>query len=192
MIGWLLGFLPWLKDEGQILALSLLLVSGIAWRGRYGHRWLVTALSWALLWASSYAVATWLLPDGVSFFAGNATQRLFSRLPDFGLISGRMAELLLIRDNLGFWLIAAVVTLWVLARRRWTASALLGSVWLQLASYAAVMFLIYVPALAEIDAAFVRITAALIPLGILGIGFAFSDRCQKRPRSHEPCRPMVV
>jgi hypothetical protein len=173
VIGWLLGFLPWLKDEGQILALSLVLVSGIAWRGRCAGRWFVTALFWALLWASSYAVATWLLPDGVSFFVGDPTQRLFARLPDFGLISGHMAEFLLIRDNLGFWLIAAGVTLWVLARRRWTASALLGSVWLQLVTYGAVMFLTYVPALAQIDAAFVRITAALIPLGVLGIGFAF-------------------
>ena len=77
-------------------------------------------------------------------------------------------------DWLGFWFLFAAGLVFALWQRQRTALLLAGVVLLQLGLYAAVYFFTYLPAEGHILSSFTRITAALVPLGILMIAVTAS------------------
>jgi hypothetical protein len=125
----------------------------------------------------------------VPFLSGDPLARLSERLPRAGELLARMGSMLLARESLGFWLAFGGATAWALLRRRVEVAALAGAVLGQLALYTALPFLVYLPPEQHLDASFARVSAALMPLGMLAIGAALgngSARRSRRTRGHEP------
>ena len=79
-------------------------------------------------------------------------------------------------SSLGFCFAFGAAALWAVLRRRLAAVALAGVVLAQLALYATLPFLVYLPPEQHIAASFARVTAALMPLGLLAIGAAVAPR----------------
>lgn len=163
-----LGFLPWIKQEGLPLAvLALFAAAVILPKGRK-----TLFLSAGLLIAGALAVGRLLPKAGPTFFDGDWRARALERLSRPGEILTMLGSDLAAPDWLGFWFLFAAGLALALWRRNRTALLLGGVVLLQLGLYAAVYFFTYVPPAGHILSSFTRITAALVPLGILAIAAA--------------------
>lgn len=134
-----------------------------------------------VLVAVERTIAALHLAPGVSFLSGDPLARLGERLPRAGELLARMGSTLLARDTLGFWVAFGAALLGAALRRRAVAAALAGAVLGQLALYAALPFLVYLPPEQHLDASFARVTAALMPLGLLAIGAAVGSGPLARP-----------
>ncbi len=173
-----LGFLPWIKQEGLTLAALLALALVVAspregrstwWRLRLRElHWLLPP-AFALTGASLWVYFT-QLPPGVGFTAGDPLARLSERLPEAASLLAYMGRSFLLPDALGFWFAFAAAVAAALWRRSRLALALAAVVAAQVLIYTASTFIVYLPPRAHVDAAFSRILAALMPLGMLVIG----------------------
>jgi hypothetical protein len=177
--GLALGFLPWIKQEGLVLCLLLLAAAlprmpPMA-RARRGGAAAAAAAAAQLcgpalaLMAGALAIQKRVLPPGVSFFLGDWWRRGLDRLPLILEIQRRCLSLLLQPDWLGFWIVLAALTAVAVARRRGMALALIAIVWIQVLVYELTALFTYLPPLAHLEAAFFRICAALVPIGLLGM-----------------------
>jgi hypothetical protein len=175
-----LGFLPWIKAEGLVLALllgALGLGAGAgeeetpAWRRR-----LPVALPALVGIALALWIGTTQLAPAVGFFSGDPLARAAERLPRGGEILGWMGRMLTAPDALLFWPLFALAALVAALRRRALALRLAGVVAVQLALYMGVTFFVYLPPRMHLDASFGRITAALVPLGMLALGAALGPK----------------
>jgi hypothetical protein len=187
--GLALGFLPWIKQEGLVLGL-LLLAAALApmlrgLRGRRGHPaanagsvsggTLLLGPALALM-AGALAMQKLVLPPGVSFFTGDWWRRGLERLPLSWDIQRRCFALLLQPDWLGFWVLLAAATVVAMARRHAMPLAVIAVVWIQVLVYELTALFSYVEPRAHLEAAFFRICAALVPIGLLGMAMLFRDR----------------
>jgi hypothetical protein len=183
--GLALGFLPWIKQEGLVLGLLLLAAVLLPMlpmpptlriaRARRGGAGAAAAAAAQLcgpalaLMAGALAIQKRVLPPGASFFLGDWWRRGLDRLPLVVDIQRRCLSLLLQPDWLGFWIVLAALTAVAVARRRGMALALIAIVWFQVFVYDLTALFTYLPPLAHLDAAFFRICAALVPIGLLGM-----------------------
>jgi hypothetical protein len=171
--GLALGFLPWIKQEG--LVLGLLLLAAIPFLVRRGGRagaaaWHVALGAPALaLMAAALAVQKRVLPPGVSFFVGDWWQRGLARLPAAIDIQRRCLAFLLQPDWLGFWIALAALSCVAAVRKRAVPLALFATVWIQLLVYELTALFSYLPPADHLNAAFYRISGALLPIGCLGL-----------------------
>jgi hypothetical protein len=177
--GLALGFLPWIKQEGLVLALLLLAAALLPMlptlqreRARRGGGFAAAARLCGpalALMAGALAIQKLVLPPGASFFLGDWWRRGLDRLPLAVDIQRRCLSLLLQPDWLGFWIVLAALTAVAAARRQGMALALIAIVWIQVLVYDLTALFTYLPPLAHLDASFFRICAALVPLGLLGM-----------------------
>jgi hypothetical protein len=193
--GLALGFLPWIKSEG--LPLALLLFAALAWvAGRsapaLGRSRAVAATALAVPALGAWCVGRFLLPPGVSFFLGDWPARGAERLPRLPEIAAFCLRELLAWDWLLFWPVLALGTLAAvfLARRR--AAALAAAVWLQVAIYAGTALVTYLDPILHLQAAFFRISAALVPLGLIALAEVAGEAAPRRPGRREPARPIPL
>jgi hypothetical protein len=165
-----LGFLPWIKQEGLPLALLALVAAAvIVSKGRKA-----LLLPAGLLIAGALAIGRTLPKAGTAFFDGDWQGRALDRISRPGEILTMLGSDLVAPDWLGFWFLFAAGLALALLRRNRTALLLAGVVLFQLGLYAAVYFCTYLPAAGHILSSFTRITAALVPLGILMIAVTVS------------------
>jgi hypothetical protein len=162
-----LGFLPWIKQEGLSLALLALFAAAVM-NGRK-PRLAALLLPAGLLIAGALALGRMLPQVGPTFFSGDWRGRALDRLSRPGEILTVLGSDLAAPDWLGFWFLFAAGLAFAIWRRHRTALLLAGVVLLQLGLYVAVYFFTYLPATGHILSSFTRITAALVPLGILMI-----------------------
>lgn len=161
-----LGFLPWIKQEGLSLALLALVAAALIVRKQ---RLAALLLPAGLLIAGALAIGRMLPEAGPTFFHGDWRGRALDRLSRPGEILTMLGSDLIAPDWLGFWFLFAAGLAFALWKRNRTALLLAGVVLLQLGLYAAVYFFTYLPAAGHILSSFTRITAALVPLGILAV-----------------------
>lgn len=176
--GLVLGFLPWIKSEG--FPLAILLFAALAWRSdrAAAHRWRSTAAAAVALSAGligAWCVGRFVLPPGVSFFLGDWLERGVARLSQVREIVLFCAQELLAWDWLLFWPVLAVGWLLAALRRRWRAAALATAVWLQVAIYGGTAFFTYLDPIPHLQAAFFRICAALVPLGLIALAVLLGE-----------------
>ncbi len=165
-----LGFLPWIKQEGLPLALLALVAAAVILpKGRKA-----LLLPAGLMIAGALAIGRMLPDGGPTFFSGDWRGRALERLSQPGEILTMLGFDLVAPDWLGFWFLFAAGLVFALWRRNRTALLLAGVVLLQLGFYAAVYFFTYLPAEGHILSSFTRITAVLVPLGILMISVTAS------------------
>lgn len=187
--GLLLGFLPWLKSEG--FPLAILLFAALAWTSDrpVGHRRrsLATAgLALAAAGFGAWLVARYVLPPGPSFFLGDWLGRATARLPQTPEIAGFALRELLAADWLLFWPLLMAGWLLAVLRGRSRAAALATVVWLQVAIYAGTALFTYLDPVPHLQAAFFRICAALVPLGLLALGELIPPASPSPAARHPP------
>lgn len=174
--GLLLGFLPWLKEEG--LVLSLLTAGAAAFllarRGddRRGRRLLAFAAPWLAAVVAARAIAAVWLPAQLTFLGGDWQRRALARLADPWPILAALARELADPGWLGLWPLFAGALVVAALRRRAAALALGGVVAAALAVYAAVYFVTAYDPVTHLLPSFARVTAALVPLALLAIAAA--------------------
>jgi hypothetical protein len=168
--------LPWIKQEGLLLAI-LLALSGLLHlrrRGAVGERArpaLSLLAGTGLLAGGALLFQALALAPGVGFLAGDWRGRAVERLPQLLDLAGVFARELLAPDWLGFWLVFLAGGALAAIRRApgGDGARLLFPVAALLAIYFAVCYAAYVDPAAQIHAAAFRIAAALVPLGLLGL-----------------------
>jgi hypothetical protein len=177
--GLVLGFLPWIKQEGWpllfLLAPALLALGrpeGPA-RRRWGGQLVASA---ALLATGSPLLLSRVEGVSVSFFTGDATGRFVARLGELPRLLGLLSEELLGRAWLGLWPLGLAALGAALALRRWRALWLGSVVAGQLAVYAGVYLATYLDPAQHIASSFARIAAALLPLAVLTTAALFEER----------------
>ena len=170
--GLLVGFLPWVKDEGLPLAAGLLAVGLVwLWRRRRARparlaAFAVPAVALPLL---ARGVAFWALPAGRGFFAGDWTARVAARWSELPALLAEMGRELADPGFLALWfvfplLIAAAA---LAARRRPEARLallLLLAVAVQLALYGFTFLASVHDPMDHVRSALYRTAAALVPL----------------------------
>ncbi len=176
----LLGFLPWLKDEGLPLALLLALAGWLGLPPAQRRPWLRCAAGRGLpLALLALGLDGRLLPSGVGFFAWRPVDRLAERLPQAGTILAEAGRHLLAPGQLALWPTLLAASLWALLWRR-RAAALLGwAVLLQLGLYVGTALVAYLPPADHLRASLGRISGGLAPLALLA--FALLARRQPSP-----------
>lgn len=164
-----LGFLPWIKQEGLSLALLALAAAAVIVGWDRKSRLAALLLPAGLLIAGALAIGRTLPRGGPTFFDGDWRGRALDRLSRPGEILSLLGSDLAAPGWLGFWLLFAAGLALGLWKRNRIALLLAGVVLLQLGLYSAVYFFTYLPPAGHILSSFTRITAALVPLGILAI-----------------------
>ncbi|HUO86656.1 MAG TPA: hypothetical protein VM617_04635, partial [Thermoanaerobaculia bacterium] len=117
---------------------------------------------------------------------GDWSGRAFARLPESGEIARFCLRDLLAWDWLLFWPILAIGWLVAIFLRCRPAVALGAAVSLQLLIYGATALVTYLDPIPHLEAAFFRITAALVPLGLLALASLVA------PSPDVPARPSSV
>jgi hypothetical protein len=183
--GLVLGFLPWIKQEGA--ALALLLLAAAPWllpqlgRRDRRHRLVSIAIGAAFLALLGAGVAATQLARGVGFLSGDPLARLGERLPQAGHLLAYMGRELVRPAALGLWPLAAVAAAVALWRRRHRALALAVVPGAQLALYTAITFAVYLPPEMHVDAAYGRIAGSLAPLAVLAVAAALLPAAGRTP-----------
>jgi hypothetical protein len=176
--GLALGFLPWVKQEGLVLGLlllaAMLLLLAVLRRASragagVGAAWPALCAPALGLMAAALAVQKLVLPPGVGFFIGDWRQRGIERLPLLIDIQRRCLSFLLQPDWLGFWIAFAALTCMAVAKKKAAPLALMAVVWIQVLIYELTAVFTYLPPPAHLDAAFFRICAPLLPIGLLAM-----------------------
>ena len=178
--GLVVGFLPWVKQEGLFLGLLLLLPAArlLGHRGRRAALLDCAQLAApaVLLAGGALAIKRFILPPGVSFFVGPWLQRGLGRLPQSLAILRQCAGDLLQPDWLGFWVLLALATCAAAVTRKTLTLSLAAVVWSQVLIYALTAFFSYIMPFDHLRAAYFRICGALEPIGLLAI----AALCQRR------------
>jgi hypothetical protein len=179
------GFLPWLKQEGLVvapalLAAALLLLARAPRPDRRPDRreMLALLLPAALTLAASRLVTQVSRATGINFFAGHWWVRAASRLGRPGDLLGLAAADLLASDWLGLWAVFALACALTAARRRtWRSPAaiLCGLVAGLLAVYLSIYFVTVLPPLPHLAGSFFRLLCQLAPLALLALAFLLRD-----------------
>ncbi|HZF12122.1 MAG TPA: hypothetical protein VFE33_25320 [Thermoanaerobaculia bacterium] len=181
------GFLPWIKQEGLVVALALLAASAllvgrsprdrrVVWQDR-----LALLLPAAVTLAASRLVTNVPRAHGINFFAGRWWVRVASRLAHPGELLGLAAKDLLAADWLGIWIVFAVVCVltvtWRRSRRprRGPAAILCGIVAGLLAVYVSIYFVTVLPARPHLEGSFFRLLCPLAPLALLALAAFLGD-----------------
>lgn len=174
--GLVLGFLPWIKQEG--LPLALVLLAALVFASPRGGRRarLAGLLIGGLAWGGIGFLLHARLPAGVSFFSGAVLERISARLPEAPELLGAMARFFFIPDFLGVWPILALAALASVWRRNRLALALLGVVGFEVVLYMAITFAVYLDPESHIEASFARIIAPLTNLGIVALAALAAPR----------------
>ncbi len=180
LAGFVLGFLPWIKQEGLSLAVLLLAAGwgmrrgpGVA-RRPPGERAAI-ALSFLLTAGPTIALGR-TLPPGLSFLQGPWVQRFAARLPHVLEVLGKMGEELVASDWIGFWpvfLLAAAYGIWRRDRRVAALSAVVAA---QTALYLFVYLGTYLDPAGHIRSSFFRLMSALLPLAAVAVGLLAAPR----------------
>ena len=172
-----IGFVSWIKTEGLLLSVLLLVFGAFLLRRGSSDRRTVRLAGLGLpavaLGFASLLISRRLLPAVLSFFWGEWRVRGQLRLRHPGKILAALGDELVRRDWWGIWLFFAAVFLLSLLTRRVLPSLLLGTVLAMLASYAAVYFFTYLDPVEHIRHSFFRVAAALVPLGTIGVSWVF-------------------
>ncbi len=178
--GLVIGFVSWIKTEGALLSLLLLVLGTLLLRrdGGGGRTRVVArvaglALPALLLNLACSLIRRSLLSPGVSFFAGDWAARADQRMRQPGQIIRPLAGELLRVEWGGLWLLFAAAFLFCAFKRRAIPAFLFGIVFAMLGSYGAVYFATFLDPVQHLQNSFFRIAAALIPLGTIGIAFVF-------------------
>lgn len=185
--GLLLGYLCWLKPEGLVLTLPLVLVlwwwsrarrDGLSDSSRpWARRAVVGARLGgpALLFAfSSVALGRVVAAPSVSFLRGDPWGRAVARLPEMLEILRLLATELLAREWLGGWLLVVAGLAVATLRRRPLPAALTAVVLAQLGVYASIYFVSYLEPEHHIPSSFFRIAAGLLPLALVATAAALA------------------
>jgi hypothetical protein len=167
------GFLPWIKQEGLVLGLQLLLLGALL-LARRGRRIAMPGLAQLaapalLLMAGALAMQRFILPPGVSFFVGPWLQRGLARLPMTFAILRQCAGDLLEPDWLGFWILLTLATCVAAVTRKTLTLALAAVVWSQVLLYVLTAYFSYIYPPEHLRAAFFRICGPLVPIGLLAM-----------------------
>ncbi len=184
------GFLPWIKQEGLLLALALVAAAALLiWRSALPdrpRRLLDLGLPAAVTLAGSRLVANVARTHGVDFFAGRWWVRAAIRVPHAGGLLRLAALDLLAPDWLGIWIaffLACTLCLLAAARRRPrndTAAVLAGLVGALLSVYVAVYFVTVLPPAEHLQGSFFRILCPLTPVALLAIAALFRPPGERR------------
>jgi hypothetical protein len=187
------GFLPWIKQEGLLLALALLAASALLlWRSRLSNRprrLLELGLPAGVTLAASRLAANVARSHGVNFFAGSWWVRAAIRVPHFQVILRAAAGELFATDWLGIWIaffLTAAICLFARVRRRpgtGTAAVLCGLVGALLAVYVAVYFVTVLPPMEHLHGSFFRILSPLTPLALVAVAALLESVARPGPPS---------
>lgn len=187
------GFLPWIKQEGLLLALTLLAASALLlWRSRLPNRprrLLELGLPAGVTLAASRLAANVARTHGVDFFAGSWWVRAAIRVPHFQVILRAAAGELFAADWLGIWIaffLTAAICVVSRARRRpgtGTAAVLCGLVGALLAVYVAVYFVTVLPPMEHLRGSFFRILSPLTPLALVAVAALLGSAARPGPPS---------
>lgn len=181
--GLCIGFLPWLKKEGVLLSILLLIFTGFLLGGQSSERrprrqFFAILIPAVVVGAAAVAFAQVFLPPGVRFFDGDWRTRGATRLSQPEPILRAIGGELLATDWWGIWLVFLAGLLAALLTRRRLSAMLLGVIAVQLLSYCCVYFVTYLDPVAHVRASLFRIAAALVPPAALAIGFALAPRSE--------------
>jgi hypothetical protein len=184
------GFLPWIKQEGLLLAIALVAAAALLiWRSALPdrpRRLLDLGLPAGVTLAASRLVANVARTHGVDFFAGRWWVRAAIRVPHAGVLLRLAARDLLAPDWLGIWIaffLAGTLCLLAAARRRPqndTAAVLAGLVGVLLSVYVAVYFVTVLPPVEHLQGSFFRILCPLTPVALLAIAALFRPPAERR------------
>jgi hypothetical protein len=179
-VGVLIGFLPWIKKEGLVLAVLLLGAAAIIRRVRRAHGWVAEFAAIAAVAMGIAAVAKIIeyeyLGPGLSFLAGDWLTRGMARIPQAPEIAAALAREALALDWLGVWILFPIAVYVAWRRRRKAALAVSGIVCAQVLGYVFVYFATYLPPVAHIESSFFRVLGALEPLALIVIADLFVKR----------------
>ena len=201
LAGFLLGLLPWIKQEGWVLSASLLgtamFLTGAWDRDRSpGARrrerrapLLALSLPCGLLWLLQPLAHAPFTRPGTGFLAGDWTGRVLDRLPELPAILAALARDLLDPAWLGLWLLFPLALVAGALRSRWRTVMPGGVVLAQLGVYAFVYLATWLDPVAHIDSSFLRIAAALAPLAAVSAAMAVGSRRVPPPALSPPTRP---
>jgi hypothetical protein len=193
--GLLAGFLPWLKDEGLVLALLLLGVAAAwTWGGGMGvertaaawRRWLRSLGAFAVpalaLAAAARLYTLLALPAGKGFLSGDWAGRLAARLPQVPSLLVAMARELIDPGFFGLWLVFAVAVVLVAALYLVDGSAarralpLVFVVAAQLTVYGFTLLASVFNPEDHVRSSLYRVASALVPLAVLALAAAVAPR----------------
>jgi hypothetical protein len=166
------GFLPWIKDEGLPLTGLLLVFFALQADRTRWRKFATFACTLALL---GRLFAHLALPTGTGFFAGDWAQRGWLRLSLLPRLLLQIGEVLADPVWLGFWLVLAAILVAAGLRSRWRTIAVAGVVALQLALYVGVVLVATPEPLEHVRASALRFAGALLPLGMIGLGFWLNE-----------------
>src|SRR6185436_6456814 len=164
--GLALGFLSWVKLEG--IPLGTLLAAACALK-LTGQRRLALVAPWALSTAAALALRRWLLPADGSFLQGDWTARFAERVRDPLPLFAAMLRELGGPEWLGLWFLfgaAAFASLFLPAPPACRLSAVVLG---QFLVYAFIYLGTYLNPAEHVHSSFRRLTAALLPLGLLAM-----------------------
>ncbi|HXO19681.1 MAG TPA: hypothetical protein VOA87_07120 [Thermoanaerobaculia bacterium] len=177
LAGALAGFLPWIKQEGVIVALAIVAALGLL-IVRSGAPDRLRRLLALVLLAGAMIVAGRLELNvahthGIDFFAGPWWTRAAERIAQPGEILHLAATFLLAPDWLGFWIVFAAACVVAAAWRRGTAAILCGLVVALVGVYVSIYFVTSLPPINHLRGSFFRILCPLMPVGLLAIAALF-------------------
>jgi hypothetical protein len=177
--GLVVGALPWIKTEGAVLALWILLGDAILRRDKRA--------SSAVLAGSALAVAVLLgfhaiyLPTTPTFVEGDWWGRLTARIVYSGFLLRDLAKTLVHEDWIGAWILFGVGWLNAFFRKVKAAIVLGGIVIGQSLFYAATYLATYLDPIDHVRSSFHRIMAALLPIAVAATAVALFGQKDARP-----------
>jgi hypothetical protein len=175
--------MPWIKTEGLLLSVLILLGFALARRRMpralrlLRFQMLGAAVTGALL-VCFHALQ---LPTGAKFLAGNWLERILERARDPRSLLAAMGATLTHPDWIGAWILfAAALAIALLRRSRaalWIASLVIG----QCVFYGFTYFATYLNPLDHVRSSFHRIMAALLPIAVAATAISLCGRARSDP-----------
>jgi hypothetical protein len=182
--GALLGFLPWIKNEGAVLAvllgLALSFAPGLLTAPRRGRAWARLWGAGLLVGGAGILIPSRVLPPWPSILRGDGWQRAAERAPDLPRFAGEALAQLGAVEWLGLWFALPVaMALGALGGRRLPV-VVGGAVAAQLCFYLAVIFVADPDPFDQLNAAMTRIAGALLPLLLASVSGALAGLNSER------------
>lgn len=171
-----IGALPWIKQEGWPLALLLAGAALAIPQPTEARRTIRNALAGLALPLAAGAALfqTTALPRGKPYLDGDWRARAVERAGELPELALHAARLLADPTLLGLWFLLPAALAAALLRRDRAAAAPLAVVHLELLLALAVVYLSYPNPYDQLNAALPRVSAALVPLGLLGVAELFA------------------
>jgi hypothetical protein len=168
--GALLGFLPWIKQEGWTLALGLFAVLAVRSVLRREFTTLLRAGVVFLLYAgASVGLACAWLGPGVRFWAGDWAGRLGTRLQHPGPILLAVGREFLSRDFFGFWIAFLSAAVLAVIWRNEKAIEVGLAVLFQAAACTAIYFLTFLDPVDHVRSSLFRVLSGLLPIAMVSV-----------------------